>query len=76
MSSGPQLVTVEVNLIPQGGTDADRVNIPAHLAMFGTAKADIANNTLRIGDKSYMLDSLQFSQTNVSPPPPPPPPGP
>ena len=62
------MVTVQLNLIPQGGTDADRVNIPAHLVMFGTAKADIANNTLRIGDKNYKLDSLRFNPIDVAPP--------
>jgi len=59
------MVTVAFNLIPVGGQEADRVNIPAHLVMFGTAKADIANNLLRIGDKSYILDSLRFNASEV-----------
>lgn len=65
------MVTVQLSLIPQGGIEADRVNIPAHLIFFGTGKADIANNTLRIGDKSYILDSLQFNPAEVPPPVPP-----
>jgi len=67
------MVTAQLNLIPVGGTDADRVNISAHLVMFGTAKADTANNILRIGEKSFLLDSLQLNLTDVVIPIPSPP---
>jgi hypothetical protein len=60
------MVTQTISLIPVGGTDADRVSMAAHLVMFGTAKADLANNTLRVGERSFQLDSLQFDSTTVT----------
>ncbi len=65
------MVTVQVSLIPVGGLEADRVQMPGHTVFFGSAKSDLANNILRIGEKSFKLDSLQFNPSDVPPPVPP-----
>ena len=52
---------IKISVIPKGG--GDRVVFNAHDVVFGQAKADKTNNALRIGEKAFDLNTLQWDIT-------------
>ena len=56
---------VSITLIPTGGLEADRVTLAASDVILGGTKSNKTNNVLKVGEKSYKLDSLLWDIADI-----------